>query len=150
MTAGEYLERNRIYHSDCLDVLRKLPEKSVDLVIADPPYYRMPGGFLIIGHDPRELPYIPTGFPLWIFPFILPAAPIIRDADGILIDFMQRVTVKPQKIRFIPIGRFCRPPCPIVPDNQIPLTPIKFIQNFYRQLINHPAASPTVKCARRL
>lgn len=45
MAMGQYLERNRIYHADCLDILRKLPEKSVDLVIADPPYYRMKGDF---------------------------------------------------------------------------------------------------------
>ena len=41
----EQTEKNRLYHADCLEVLRRLPEKSVDLVIADPPYYRMKGDF---------------------------------------------------------------------------------------------------------
>ena len=39
------MERNRIYCADCVEVLRGLPDRSVDLVIADPPYYRMKGGF---------------------------------------------------------------------------------------------------------
>lgn len=39
------LENNSIYQGDCLDMLRMLPEESTDLIIADPPYYRMKGGF---------------------------------------------------------------------------------------------------------
>lgn len=38
-------EKNCIYRADCIEVLRGLPERSVDLVIADPPYYRMKGDF---------------------------------------------------------------------------------------------------------
>ena len=38
-------EKNILYNADCLEVLRELPEKSVDLVIADPPYYRIKGDF---------------------------------------------------------------------------------------------------------
>ena len=30
---------------DCVEVLKELPSESVDLVIADPPYYRMKGEF---------------------------------------------------------------------------------------------------------
>lgn len=41
----EQIEKDCIYHADCMDMLRQLPEKSVDLVIADPPYYRMKGDF---------------------------------------------------------------------------------------------------------
>lgn len=37
--------KNRVYHADCTEVLRELPDRSVDLVIADPPYYRMKGEF---------------------------------------------------------------------------------------------------------
>lgn len=29
---------NKITHADCLDILKKLPDKCVDLVITDPPY----------------------------------------------------------------------------------------------------------------
>ena len=31
-------EVNRIYNADCLDILRELPDKSIDLVLTDPPY----------------------------------------------------------------------------------------------------------------
>lgn len=39
------MERNRVYNEDCLSVLKHLPDESIDLIIADPPYYRMKGGF---------------------------------------------------------------------------------------------------------
>jgi site-specific DNA-methyltransferase (adenine-specific) len=29
---------NRVFHGDCIDVLRKIPSNSFDLVVADPPY----------------------------------------------------------------------------------------------------------------
>ena len=29
---------NKITHADCLDVLRELPDKSIDLILTDPPY----------------------------------------------------------------------------------------------------------------
>jgi len=32
------LELNRIYQGDCLDLMREMPDKSVDLVLTDPPY----------------------------------------------------------------------------------------------------------------
>jgi site-specific DNA-methyltransferase (adenine-specific) len=32
------LELNRIYCGDCLDLMREMPDKSVDLVMTDPPY----------------------------------------------------------------------------------------------------------------
>jgi predicted methyltransferase len=34
----------RIYQGDCLDILEKIPESSVDLVFADPPYFLSNGG----------------------------------------------------------------------------------------------------------
>lgn len=37
--------KNCIYHADCVEVLRELPRGSVDLIIADPPYYHMKGDF---------------------------------------------------------------------------------------------------------
>lgn len=39
------IERNSIYEMDCIEVLKRLPSQSVDLIIADPPYYRMKGNF---------------------------------------------------------------------------------------------------------
>ncbi|MGC2891283.1 MAG: site-specific DNA-methyltransferase, partial [Candidatus Acidiferrum sp.] len=34
----------RIYQADCLDLMQKLPESSVDLIFADPPYFLSNGG----------------------------------------------------------------------------------------------------------
>ena len=34
----------RIFHGDCLDLLSQIPESSVDLVFADPPYFLSNGG----------------------------------------------------------------------------------------------------------
>lgn len=39
---------------DCILMLRGLPSGSVDLIIADPPYYRMRGGFDFVFHSERE------------------------------------------------------------------------------------------------
>ena len=32
------IEVNKIYNADCLDILKQLPDKCVDLVLTDPPY----------------------------------------------------------------------------------------------------------------
>lgn len=37
--------RFTLYHADCLDVLSQLPENSVDMVFADPPYFLSSGTF---------------------------------------------------------------------------------------------------------
>src|SRR5712692_8358719 len=34
----------RIFHSDCLEILEEIPESTVDLVFADPPYFLSNGG----------------------------------------------------------------------------------------------------------
>ena len=36
--ARQPLELNKIYCGDCLDLMREMPDKSVDLVLTDPPY----------------------------------------------------------------------------------------------------------------
>ena len=36
-------ESTQLYHGDCLDVLPLLPDDSVDLILTDPPYYRVKG-----------------------------------------------------------------------------------------------------------
>ena len=38
MTAGQPLPLDRIIPGDCVDILNHLPEKSIDLIFADPPY----------------------------------------------------------------------------------------------------------------
>lgn len=35
----------RLYHGDCIEVLASLPEESIDLIFADPPYNLSNGGF---------------------------------------------------------------------------------------------------------
>ena len=32
------IEINKIYHDDCMNILKQLPDKSIDLVLTDPPY----------------------------------------------------------------------------------------------------------------
>ena len=32
------VEINTVIHADCLDVMREMPDKSIDLVLTDPPY----------------------------------------------------------------------------------------------------------------
>ena len=36
-----------LYHANCLDILLRLPENSVDLVFADPPYRLSNDGFTV-------------------------------------------------------------------------------------------------------
>ncbi len=35
----------KLYHADCLDILAKLPENSIDMIFADPPYFLSSGSF---------------------------------------------------------------------------------------------------------
>ena len=37
------MELNKNYHADCIEVMKTLPDESVDLVIADPPYWKVVG-----------------------------------------------------------------------------------------------------------
>lgn len=39
------LEFNRVYQMDCIEGMKLLPDKSVDLIVADPPYYKIKGEF---------------------------------------------------------------------------------------------------------
>ena len=32
------LEINKIYNADCLELMKQLPDKCIDLVLTDPPY----------------------------------------------------------------------------------------------------------------
>jgi len=32
------MELNKIYNEDCLETMKRIPNNSIDLVIADPPY----------------------------------------------------------------------------------------------------------------
>lgn len=48
------VQRNCIYNADCIQVLKRLPAQSVDLIIADPPYYRMKGDFDFVFKSVQE------------------------------------------------------------------------------------------------
>jgi site-specific DNA-methyltransferase (adenine-specific) len=36
---------NTVIHADCLDIMRELPDKCIDLVLTDPPYFEIKGDF---------------------------------------------------------------------------------------------------------
>ena len=38
------MELNKIYNEDCLEGMKRIPDKSVDLIITDPPYEHVKGG----------------------------------------------------------------------------------------------------------
>ncbi|MFZ5390828.1 MAG: DNA-methyltransferase, partial [Patescibacteria group bacterium] len=44
-----YFQKNgfKLYKGNCLDILKKLPENSVDMIFADPPYNLSNGGFTV-------------------------------------------------------------------------------------------------------
>ena len=45
---------NEIYNKDCIEFMKKLPDKCIDLIIADPPYYNICGEFDFIWNDINE------------------------------------------------------------------------------------------------
>lgn len=47
---------NKIIHADCMDILKQLPDKCIDLVLTDPPYgINCDGGGYGLGVKPKEL-----------------------------------------------------------------------------------------------
>ena len=44
------LEQNNIYQGDCLELMRHIPDKSVDLIVTDPPYRIITGGTPVDEH----------------------------------------------------------------------------------------------------
>ena len=36
-----------LYKNDCLKILEQLPENSIDMIFADPPYFLSNGGFTV-------------------------------------------------------------------------------------------------------
>ena len=36
-----------LYHGNCLDILKQIPDNSIDMIFADPPYMLSNGGFSI-------------------------------------------------------------------------------------------------------
>lgn len=53
--------KNRIINSDCMDILKELPDNCIDLVVTDPPYKKVQGGrtsnksFVLSGASEDEL-----------------------------------------------------------------------------------------------
>lgn len=50
----EMIEVNKIYNDDCLNILKQLPDKSIDLVLTDPPYLFNRGGGRTIGTEGKS------------------------------------------------------------------------------------------------
>ena len=48
------LELNKIYNEDCLEFMRRLPSEYIDLIIADPPYFKICGEFDFIWNNVNE------------------------------------------------------------------------------------------------
>ncbi len=40
-----FLPKFKLYKDDCLNILNSLPENSVDMIFADPPYFLSSGSF---------------------------------------------------------------------------------------------------------
>ncbi|OGZ62879.1 MAG: hypothetical protein A3C58_00445 [Candidatus Staskawiczbacteria bacterium RIFCSPHIGHO2_02_FULL_34_10] len=43
----------KLYNANCLDILAQLPENSIDMIFADPPYFLSNGGFTV--HAGRQV-----------------------------------------------------------------------------------------------
>ena len=72
--AEKFLELNKIYHGDCLELIKKLPNNSIDLICTDPPY--------CIGVTSNGKKGTPTDFNL-IRPFF---DELYRDCERVLKD----------------------------------------------------------------
>ena len=53
MKLGE-LDINKVHEMDCIEGMKMLPDKSVDLIISDPPYYKIKGEFDFVFKDFKE------------------------------------------------------------------------------------------------
>jgi len=45
-----YFSKNNfvLYKADCLELLKQIPENSINMIFADPPYFLSNGGFLFM------------------------------------------------------------------------------------------------------
>lgn len=50
----ENLPLNKIHNEDCMSFMKKLPNECIDLIIADPPYYKIHGEFDFIWESQEE------------------------------------------------------------------------------------------------
>lgn len=41
----------KLYHGDCVDVMKSMPDKSFDMIFADPPYFLSDGSFTCVGGE---------------------------------------------------------------------------------------------------
>lgn len=51
---GLTIKSNYIYTGDCKELLLSLPDNSVDLIIADPPYFEINGEFDFVWNNVEE------------------------------------------------------------------------------------------------
>lgn len=78
------MEINKIYNGDCLEVMKTFPDKSVDLILTDPPYgmnyqssWRTDKHDLIAFDDPEDT--------TWLIPFLKEAYRVLKDDTHIYI-----------------------------------------------------------------
>lgn len=69
------LELNKIYNEDCIHTMKDLPDKSVDLIIADPPYYKTYGDFDFVFKTEKE-------YMDWTNSWVEQAHRILKDSGG--------------------------------------------------------------------
>jgi site-specific DNA-methyltransferase (adenine-specific) len=70
------IENNHIYNMDCLKGMKLIPDKSIDLIIADPPYYKVKGDFDFIWKNEQD-------YLKWIMKILKEFNRILKD-DGTL------------------------------------------------------------------
>ena len=64
----------KLIHGDCLDVLRKMKDKSVDAVVTDPPY-----GIGFLYRDGKEVASTPDDYAAFLLPIVAECKRVARD-----------------------------------------------------------------------
>jgi len=71
------MELNKIYNKDCIEYMKTLPDKSINLIIADPPYYG------IVKEDWDNKWKTEDDYLLWCEEWIIQSARILKDNGAI-------------------------------------------------------------------
>ena len=67
------IEINKIYNEDCLQILKKMDEKSIDIIFTDPPYG--------VSYKKKGEPYL-AGDGINLLPIVLPELFRVLKDDG--------------------------------------------------------------------
>ena len=69
------IELNKVYNKDCLEFMKEIPDEYIDLIIADPPYYKTYGEFDFVFKDENE-------YLIWMDKWVEQANRILKDTGG--------------------------------------------------------------------